>query len=314
MLAPNFAERFAHAAFNTEQQPAAMKALSAPRGNLTEWLPRLVAEYFPPKFDSIGPAAGWTTEPLWHVPGGADDDTLIAKARHGKSAAAMFGDGVTFEALWTADAHKLGKKWSGNNGQPYDASSADQSLANRLIWQTGGDCERTERLMRRSALAREKWSRRDYIERTISAALALVAKKPPTERSKPAATSAPLPADNPVKLRHVADIVAEQREPMWIIDDVLEREVLAVLAGPRNTLKSFVALHWAMQSAVAGNRVVILSGEGAGLDRRVSAWIKQHSPSTDVATLSLYALERSLNLPRHQNSWVSLGSGSLPSA
>lgn len=100
----------------------------------------------------------------------------------------------------------------------------------------------------------------------------------------------------PIVLRHISEIVAEQREPEWLIHKVIERNVLAVIAGPRATFKSFIALDWAMRMALDGHSGVILSGEGAGLDRRVSAWITQHAENTDLSTVPLVALERPLNL------------------
>jgi len=71
-----------------------------------------------------------------------------------------------------------------------------------------------------------------------------------------ASTGAPeKSARPPIEFRHLADIVAENREPAWLIHNIIEREVLAILAGPRSTFKSFVAFHWLMtvrrsQSAV----------------------------------------------------------------
>lgn len=97
-------------------------------------------------------------------------------------------------------------------------------------------------------------------------------------------------------LRPIHEIVSEEREPEWLIHKVLEAKILGVLAGPRSTFKSFIALHWAMTCAVAGHTVVILSGEGAGLDRRIAAWILEHGRTVDVQTLSIVALERPLNL------------------
>ncbi len=47
-----------------------------------------------------------------------------------------------------------------------------------------------------------------------------------------------------LRIRHVADIVAEQREPEWLEEDILERGVIAIVAGARGTFKSFVAMHW----------------------------------------------------------------------
>jgi putative DNA primase/helicase len=143
----------------------------------TALLPQFIAQYFQPGPDGDN-ADTWTTEPLWQAPGGVDDADLVAKACRSKSARAIFGDTVKFEHLWKADAAALAKQWPGNH-DGYDASSADQSLANRLIWWTGGDCERTAKLMRESALNRDKYAREDYFQATILNALALVSKNPP---------------------------------------------------------------------------------------------------------------------------------------
>jgi hypothetical protein len=105
-----------------------------------------------------------------------------------------------------------------------------------------------------------------------------------------------IPKPKPIVLPHIGDIVAEQREPEWLIHKVIERNVLAVIAGPRGTFKSFIALDWAMRMALEGHAGVILSGEGAGLDRRISAWLNQHRENVDLSTVPLVALERPLNL------------------
>ena len=53
-----------------------------------------------------------------------------------------------------------------------------------------------------------------------------------------------------------------------------------------------------MRIAFAGHAVIILSGEGAGLDRRTDASLKQHRPNqaVNLAALPMVALERPLNL------------------
>ena len=53
----------------------------------------------------------------------------------------------------------------------YDSSSADAALAQHLAFWTGKDCARIDSLMRRSALARDKWEREDYLPRTILGAV-----------------------------------------------------------------------------------------------------------------------------------------------
>lgn len=139
------------------------------------------AKWFAP--ETVGRSDTWTTEPCAQWNGPDDDDELLAIAmrskKGGSTAAAAFGgepthEGPTFAQLWAADADALAKEWPGTSG-PYDASSADQSLANSLSFWTGRNCERMERLMRRSALARAKWDERpDYLETTILKATAYV--------------------------------------------------------------------------------------------------------------------------------------------
>jgi hypothetical protein len=103
-------------------------------------------------------------------------------------------------------------------------------------------------------------------------------------------------AKRPIVLRHIHEIVAEKREPEWLIHRVIEQNVLAVIAGPRGTFKSFVALDWSMRMALDGHAGVMLSGEGAGLDRRIAAWTGMHRRDLDLKEVPLVALERPLNL------------------
>jgi hypothetical protein len=115
----------------------------------------------------------------------------------------------------------------------------------------------------------------------------------PTPRSSVPEVSAPTGG---IALRPLAEIVAERRETRWLIHKIIERGVIAVLAGPRSTFKSFIALDWMMRIAVAGEPVVILSGEGAGLDRRADAWMRTYAPTVDLQRLPIVALERAVNL------------------
>jgi hypothetical protein len=55
-------------------------------------------------------------------------------------------------------------------------------------------------------------------------------------------------------------------------------------------------LHWAMLAALDGHPMVMLSGEGGGLDRRVDAWMRTFAPNVDLRSLPVVALERALNL------------------
>jgi len=116
----------------------------------------------------------------------------------------------------------------------------------------------------------------------------------------PVPVAMPVTAYTPktIQFRHISDIVAEKREAEWLIHKVLERAVIAILAGPRGSFKSFIAHDWSMRIALAGHQVLILSGEGAGLDRRTDAWLKQHRPNeaVNLAALPMVALERPLSL------------------
>lgn len=141
---------------------------------------RYVADYFPPQ--AVGaPGAEWTTEPVAEWSGPADDDELIRRmlaAADKPSAAQAFGavGGATLRDLWEADADALARAFPPQSpGKAYDGSSADMALANHLAWWTGKNCERMERLMRRSGLAREKWdAHRSYLVDTVSRAAAFI--------------------------------------------------------------------------------------------------------------------------------------------
>jgi hypothetical protein len=122
--------------------------------------------------------------------------------------------------------------------------------------------------------------------------------EPETQKSVAAQTEASLGFK--VELRHVADIVDENREPEWLLHRVIEAKVVAVLAGPRASFKSFIALDWAMRVAMAGEAVALLSGEGGGLGRRVKAWMQTFGGGQKLRDLPILALERPLNLNREE--------------
>lgn len=106
-------------------------------------------------------------------------------------------------------------------------------------------------------------------------------------------------ADAPARakfvFRSVSEVLANPTRPSWLIKDILEENVMALMAGPRGTYKSFIAMHWAMLIAISGQPVCIISAEGAGIDRRIRAWLLKHAPSVDPATLRIQILERRVN-------------------
>ena len=88
----------------------------------------------------------------WQPRDGSDDE-LIKRARSARN-------GGRFARLWDGD-------WNAYPSQ----SEADLGLASHLVYWTGGDASRVDRLFRKSGLMRPKWERDDYRERTIKNAL-----------------------------------------------------------------------------------------------------------------------------------------------
>lgn len=157
--------------FYTEGRFAALTGTSAVGNASTDHSAQLAAAipyYFP---ERVGQTSGdWTDEPHpdWHGP--KDDDKLVAKMLNARSVGGAFAaDKATFADLWTCDIEKLAAAYPDNFGQgrAYDGSKTDQALCNHLAFWTGSDCERMDRLYRRSSLYRDKWERDDYREGTI---------------------------------------------------------------------------------------------------------------------------------------------------
>lgn len=149
----------------------------------------VVAQYFPIVTLTGDEGEGeWIEGPCEEWRGSTDDQDLLRRARKSESAAGVFGGG-TFEDLWTGNAERLALRYPDTTGEAYDRSSADRALAQHLAFWTGRDCARIERLMRQSALVRDKWEslRGDhtYLRLTITTAVrdcrtVCVDAKPPT--------------------------------------------------------------------------------------------------------------------------------------
>lgn len=132
-------------------------------------LPVLVDTYWPPDAGQAS-GIGWTDGPAEGWRGPADDDELIRRALNSRSTASAFGGRASFADLWTGNVEALSRCYP-DPSRAYDASSADAALAQHLAFWTGNDCERIRRVMGRSALARDKWEREDYLPRTILGAV-----------------------------------------------------------------------------------------------------------------------------------------------
>lgn len=143
--------------------------------NGTEQLNTLITDYFP--FDSTVDQTklNWTTT---HVRGESqpitDDIKLIERACATVSPGNVFGgepSKASFNDLWTRNVPVLSQVFPSETGQEFDTSSADAAMAQHLIWWCGGNCERVDRLMRMSALKRDKWdNHKSYMSMTITSA------------------------------------------------------------------------------------------------------------------------------------------------
>ena len=102
----------------------------------------------------------WTSQPVPEWSGPDDDNELITLACKSNSPASIFGNKASFLDLWQGNTEALSRAFPDHSGgRAYDYSSADMALASHLAFWTGKNCERIERLMRQSALVREKWDR-----------------------------------------------------------------------------------------------------------------------------------------------------------
>lgn len=158
-------------------------------------LQHVTAAYFPPDPFDVGDATDedWTDgpDPEWRGP--TTDEELIRQARAQKPSAAMvFSGKATFTDLWTGDVAALARAFPSSTGDEYDRSGADSALALHLAYWTGRDCARIERLMRASALVRDKWDERGdyYMQRTVKRSRQLQSNvrqdRPPQEAPGPA--------------------------------------------------------------------------------------------------------------------------------
>lgn len=137
--------------------------------DFSHMLPGVVSQYFPPDA-AQALEQDWTTEPCEEWRGPAEDEELLRRALRSQSTASAFGGRASFADLWTGNMDALCRAYP-DEARGYDASSADAALAQHLAFWTGRNCERIRSLMERSALARDKWEREDYLPRTILGAV-----------------------------------------------------------------------------------------------------------------------------------------------
>ena len=136
-------------------------------------LAAMVGKYLPPSVDTEnGP--GWTNEPIPEYTGPDDDENLIHAMIRTKSAG-VFDGRASVKDLWEGNDPILAQCYPPDQGGPgFDHSAADAALCQHLAFWTGKNCERMDRLMRKSALMRDKWvQRQQYRENTILKACGL---------------------------------------------------------------------------------------------------------------------------------------------
>ncbi len=106
----------------------------------------------------------------------------------------------------------------------------------------------------------------------------------------------------PIHLRSAADLATNPVAIQWLVKPYLERNSMAVLFGELGSLKSFLALHWALSVAAgkvgAMHPVAYLSAEGRGLGKRVRGWARHHldDGEANLPKLPFYAVEHPINL------------------
>jgi hypothetical protein len=152
---------------------------SNPKGMLADdcpGAPEVAARYFPVRGGAAPLADAGPVVPDPNRP--EDDDVLIACARKHRTPAEVFAKTdspkVSFEDLWTANEEALSRAYPSER-DTFDRSAADSSLACRLVYRVGPDAGRVDRLMRKSGLARDKYSDHStYLARTIKHAIASV--------------------------------------------------------------------------------------------------------------------------------------------
>lgn len=259
----------------TRERFVALTGINATGSADLDFSPQLgavAAYYFPPNLHKR--ADTWSTEPRPEWSGPEDDAALIALALRsgGTSAEAAFGGAQTktsFADLWNANAEVLGARWPGSIGQGFDASSADQALANQLAFWAGGNCERMERLMRQSALTRPKWDDRpDYLETTILKAVGMVT----GSYSAPAPKEAP-PPPPPVEPEAARELGFKIRDggTMFAQDQMNHFAGCVYVSGPHRVLsRKGQKLDKGRFDALFGGHAFITTTDGKSTS--TSAW------------------------------------------
>lgn len=141
-----------------------------PESDHTSSLFHAIVQYWQPAVAADAPDVEWAdqADPEWAGP--ESDEELIELALNSKSASSVFGNKASIKDLWTGNDAVLCNCYPSERDS-YDRSTADAALAQHLAFWTGKNPVRMDRLMRQSALYREKWdSHTQYMNWTVSGA------------------------------------------------------------------------------------------------------------------------------------------------
>ncbi len=210
---------------------------------------RLYREHSPPHSPPMSPARNGHHQ---HTGAPLEDEEIIGLCRKAKNA-------PKFEDLFDR---------GDTSGYAGDDSAADQALVSLMAFYTD-DADQLDRLFRRSALCREKWtSRPDYRRRTIEKALIGRSET----YTKPAGTGISLPSQRPVplvvgtlgrKLEVVRLGEVERPGPRrYVVEGLVPAGYPTLWHGDGGVAKSMLALSLGVGVA-GGGRVVVGADGGA---------------------------------------------------
>jgi hypothetical protein len=173
----------------------------------------LIDSYFPEPVYA-DPGAEWTDSPCDESDPIQDDDKLIERMLQSKSAGSALGGKASVQDLWAANEDALAEVFPSQNYiTAFDHSSADASLCQHLAFWTGKDCERVDRLFRRSGLVRDKWlDREDYRVATVMHAVRHCVNAYGADRKKDQEKAATLAVDYGAEYREGFQLMTLSRQ------------------------------------------------------------------------------------------------------
>jgi len=100
--------------------------------------------------------------------------------------------------------------------------------------------------------------------------------------------------------------LSEEPPVGWLIPGWLAARELTCIYGKGATMKSFIALGWSLQLAVAGRRVLYVAAEGtSGLRSRADAWrARNNKMDEDIPTWSYYNANVYLDVDDQLSQWM----------